>query len=58
MMKFNWSFEQTFEYMLTKQPNFYLVPHFIAIGKGYSSSYQLSVFRIRIRYIYVYSESS
>jgi hypothetical protein len=32
-MKFNWSFEQSFEYMLTKQPNFYLVPHFVSIAK-------------------------
>lgn len=31
MMKFNWNFEQSFEYMLTKQPNFYLVPHFVEI---------------------------
>jgi len=33
MMKFKWSFEQTFEYMLTKQPNFYLVPQFVNIVK-------------------------
>ena len=33
MMKFKWRFEQTFEYMLTKQPNFYLVPHFVKIVK-------------------------
>lgn len=31
MMKFRWDFEQTFEYMLTKQPNFYLVPQFVEI---------------------------
>jgi hypothetical protein len=33
MMKFNWSLDQTFEFMLTKQPNFYLVSHFVSIVK-------------------------
>ena len=33
MMKFNWNFDKSFEYMLTKQPNFYLVPHFVEIVK-------------------------
>lgn len=41
MMKFKWSFEQTFEYMLTKQPNFYLVPHFVAIVKVVEEYLQL-----------------
>ena len=33
MMKFSWDFETSFEYMLTKQPNLYLVPRFVEIVK-------------------------
>lgn len=41
MMKFNWNFERTFNYMITKQPNFYLVPHFVSITKVVEQFVQL-----------------
>jgi len=41
MIRFNWSYQQTFEYMITKQPNFYLTPIFESIAQVVEEYVQL-----------------